>query len=231
MPHPFRRLAAVAALAVAPAALPAQPTLTDVTLWNATFQGAFDPPPSGTWNTRPADGAPDIFLSPDPAAAFNPANVVNPGATLSLPLAVGTTELFWYASSSFSNFLGMNLFFDGAAAPGISIFFSFGTGTDPNSAACTLTPTLACTPGAGTLSFATGGYTVTLQHLYLADAAENGGSVDRVGLTTLGADGTFDNHGRIRLTVAQAVVPEPSTWLLVATGALGLAAVARRRRR
>ena len=230
MPHPIPRVIAAATLTVALAAgrAAAQPTLTDVTLFATTFAG--EATGSSFWNTRP-DGTFDVFLSPDDDASFNPANVLNPGATLLFPL-VGTTTLYYYASSSFSNFLGLNLFFDGAVTPDISAFFSFGTGTDPNSAVCTYGPTAACTPGAGTLSFSSGLVTVTLEHTYLADAAGNGGSVDRVSPFAVGSDGVLDNHGRMRLTVVVTdFVPEPSTWALVATGGVALAVVAARRRR
>jgi PEP-CTERM motif len=228
MPRSFR-IAAAAMLLAGPALAPAQPVLTDVTLFNATFQGEHA---GGFWNTRPGDGAFDVFLSPDDATSFVPANVLNPGATLSHQLPVGVSTLYYYASTSFTNFLGLNLFFDGATTPDISGFFSFGTGTDPNSAACTLTPTITCTPGAGTLSFATGGYTVTLVHTYLADAAGNGGAFDRVSPFTVGPDGSLDNHGRMVFTVTRAAnVPEPSTWVLVGTGGLAVAGVAAHRRR
>jgi hypothetical protein len=222
------RAAALVVGAIAAAPLAAQPVLTDVTLFNATFAGEFS---GGFWNTRPGDGAFDVFLSPDDAASFNPANVYNPGATLSLPLALGTKTIYYYATTSFSNFYGLNLFFDGATTPSISALFSFGTGTDPNSATCTLTPTITCTPGAGTLSFTSGPYTVSLVHTFLADAAGNGGSVDAVGAFSVGPDRALDNHGRMQLTVSVASVPEPSTWVLLVTGGLGLAGIVARQRR
>jgi hypothetical protein len=222
-------LAAALLLRAEPAA--AQPTLTDVTLFNATFAGEL----SGTaWNTRPLDALPTVFLSPDPDAAFVAANVLNPGATLSVPLAVGSQTLYYYASSSFSNFFGLNLFFDGASTPGISAVKSFGTSLAASSAVCSVSPTGACTPASGTLSFASGGFTVTLTtYTQLADAAQNGGSVDRVGLFAVGADGTFDNHARLVIDVTRQsqTVPEPSTYGLVAVGSGLLALVARRRRR
>lgn len=224
---PVAAAALVAALALVPAA-GAQPVLTDVTLYNATVAGAL----VGTaWNTR-VDGAPNVFLSPDPSATFVPGNVRNPGAVLAHPLTTGPNTLYTYASGSPSNFFGLNLFFDGATTPGISAIASFGTGYAPNAAACTPSPTLACAPGAATLTYAANGFTVTLAPwTLLADAAQNGGSVDRVGPFTVGADGTFDNNSRVVLQVTgPTVIPEPATWTLLGGGLLALAALARRRR-
>lgn len=231
MASSFRRAATVlAALTTTAAVCVAQPVLTDVTLFGSSFAGTYTAGPS--WNTRAADATPNVFLSPDANAAFVAGNVVNPAGTLSLPLGFGAQTLYYFANGGFSPFFGLNLFFDGASSPGISAFNSFGTGPQLNASACTLNPTGGCTAGAGTFSFATGGYTVTLTtYTLLADAAQNGGSVDRVSDFALGANGTFDNYARLVLTVSgsSVVTPEPSTLVLLTTGSLVVGGARRRR--
>ena len=90
----------------------------------------------------------------------------------------------------------------------------------------------------GTLSFAVGGLTGPFA---LALKSGNGfslyyfvntGTIQSVSFTTAGVSGRRDlSHATLyRLSGNMNVVPEPSTYLLLATGLLGLGAVARRRR-
>ena len=99
MPHSsFSRalaLAVVGALGAAP--LAAQPTLSDVALFNATADGTFS---GGWWDTRPGVSTYDVFLATQPNATFTTGSVVNPSTSISQLLGVGTHTFYFYASTS-----------------------------------------------------------------------------------------------------------------------------------
>ena len=225
--------ALAALLAAAPAA--AQPVLRNVSLWNSSSTGQAG---GGYWNTL-NDGIPyNVYLSTQPSASYTAASVVNPSATISENLGVGTHTFYFYATSSPSEYLGLNLFFTSGAAgasPDISAVTNLTGPFAASSAACTLAPNITCTPGAGTLSFTTGVYQVTLTDFVLiSNSAGQGGFVNRVSAYGTSADSQWDNYGKITLRVVDttvSAVPEPSTWVLLATGGLAIAGVAARRRR
>jgi hypothetical protein len=235
LPFPVRSLAPALAALLAAAPVAAQPVLQNVTFWNATSTGQAA---GGYWNTQ-VDGIPyNIYLSTQPNASFTAGSVVNPSATISETLGVGTHTFYFYATSSPSEYFGLNLFFTSAstnASPDISAVTNLAGPFGASSAACTQAPNISCKPGAGTLSFTTGIYQVTLTDFDLiANASGTGGSVNRVSPYGVGGDGSLDNYGRITLRVVDTTVssvPEPSTWVLLATGGLAIAGVAARKRR
>ena len=82
-------------------------------------------------------------------------------------------------------------------------------------------------PGAGTLSFISGGQQITLTDFYWANQGVN--ALDLIGQTSVGPDGTLDYVGGITLSVT--AVPEPQVSLYVLSAVAGTAVMSWRRRR
>lgn len=236
-----------------PQLVSAQPTLNGATFFNADANGDNRTVPGqfhGSWRTNPGilNQYVSFFLTPNADAVFSAGSFYNNGsAGLSRQLTLGLNTFYFYASG-----------FDPVGAiPNFGLNLWFGTGAQSNCADAPLISALAnpannsvvangslgtttqCLQpnsyiqGSNTLSLLTGGYTVSLQSFQLIqDASKSVGTVDRVSALTLGADQARDNYGVFTLNVSQSAstVPEPSTYLLMASGLAGIGVVARRRR-
>lgn len=228
-----------ALLAFLPAAAAAQPVLRDATLWNSSSTGAYS---GGWWNTRPGDATYNLFLSTVPDAQYQASQVVNPGVTLAHQLQTGANTFWFYATSSGSQFFGLNLFFGdaplpGSAAPHVSATAGHQVaGFSAIDAAVQTkgTPAAGLVGGAGTLSWTQGTFVVTLTNLQILGTAANSG-IDRVDADLARSGTGWDNHGTFTLTVVDTsapitTAPEPGTWALLGTGLVAVGGIARRRR-
>ena len=219
MPYlPVRRftLVAIAALAV-PAIVRAQPSLTGFSNAQASSTGTWI---GGATSTVPgAFGNWQSFLSIDGFATF----LGNP--LTGYHLALGTNT-FSFASNYYPlDYMGINLFLDGATLPSIS---GLGTGSagsltgDPG--ALTYNPYGPASSAAASMSYVSGDYVTTLTRFQYAPG------IDYVSKYAVGADGTPDWNGSFDLTVVSAT-PEPSSIVLLATGLLAAFGLARKPRK
>jgi hypothetical protein len=153
-------------------------------------------------------------------------------------LAVGQNTFTIYGdhNSAFPEigFYGLNLAFNGVNIPVISVFAPTQTSTSsiPPFSVNPITSQIrwddSVIASAGTASFRSGDELVTLTNFQYA--AINVYNKDRVSAHQVGANGVLDNVGQFTLTVT--AVPEPSSFILLCTGAgTGLLALSRRRRR
>lgn len=154
-------------------------------------------------------------------------------ADIGFALTDGVHEFAFFANDgSVSDYHGMNFFIDGSHInPAISVFAATdvsNAGPDPVFLANGGTTPLLnvqgqSVPGAGTLIYVDGLTTVSLTSWRWADSGlEN---MDRVGMDSVGADGSPDYTGSFTLTVV--TVPEPSA---IALSLIGFLAMSRRRR-
>lgn len=222
---------ATALLAAATPAL-AQGTLSDITVYSTTSSGAFNF--SDYYNTRTGDFVYNIYVS----TTANGSNVLNPSATLSTPLALGTNTFYLFGDpGSRPDFYGFNLFLDGGTTPFISGYAATNGGTVlSNQGQVTFEGTrVGINPpltvqGAGT-TFAANGFLYTLTDFSFNTTQQFG---DIASPLVLGPNGSADYFGTISISVAPitvGVVPEPSTVVLMASGLLGVLGVTIRRRR
>ncbi len=177
----------------------------------------------GAWTTvlneqyAPGGYGAQLFLSnsPNPGQGF-----FSPAANLSQALLTGipNTIYFWADgddTAGGSDFFGLNLYFNNAAAstPAISAYTTQGTTQVINidrSTICTAGYDFKCVPGAGEVSFPLGTSTVTLSDfkiLGIGGAATSSSCVDLVNNahpTTLPPqpDGVCDTYGQFTITVS-----------------------------
>lgn len=189
--------------------------LTDITIFSADAAGNFTGPDA--WDTRPANsfdvwiqggasGGP--FLNGPTDAAAQP--------NISLSLGTNSFRLFGEPGADFSRF-GINLFFNGAITPSISAYGLMLTAQVPhtfaaNGAPVTIgTPSIQHLPGAGSLSFVSGGELITLTDFYWSTPSVY--SLDLVGTTSTGTSGLMDYVGGITLSVTEVPEPQLSLWI------------------
>lgn len=195
--------------------------LTDVTVFGADAAGSWAGQPN-IWETRP-NGNFNIWIQSG-ASGGTFLNGPSDGTVQpNIQLNQGITSFIFLAAPGRDNeHFGMNLFFNGANTPSISVFtpmlttagqthsFSFDAADN------TASPTVSSIPGAGALDFTSGNQTITLTDFYWATPSVFG--LDLTGQTTVGADGTLDYTGGITLNIQP--IPEPTTFSFVLTSAI-----------
>jgi hypothetical protein len=199
--------------------------LTDVTVFSADAAGTYV---SGDiWDTRPgasfnvwiqsgSSGGP--FLTGPSDAAVRPNILISPGVNSFRLLADPGVD---------RSHIGVNLFFNGANLPSISVYGPLRTAPGSSSfqadgAAVTPGPDTGAAqlvPGAGTLQFQAGGQMYTLTDFFWATPSVY--HVDQIGTTSTGANGIQDYVGGITLEVTPVPEPHRALWLisLLAIGA------------
>jgi hypothetical protein len=190
----------------------------------------------------PGNYAAELFLTTRPSPA--PADFLSPAANLSLPLSPGANTFYFFGNGDDtqggSAGFGLNLYFNLAPAnsPFISAFAPEGRGqpVTADSSPDTAGYNLKIVPGAGSLTFSSGGYRVTLTDFQVTAAAARS-TVDLVNSTNTSpftppphADGVKDTYGHFTLTVTpetpvEAVPrqPPPAKSFGLAWFAVGLA--------
>jgi hypothetical protein len=222
---------AAASLLLASLQCSAQTVLTDVTLFHSDSGGTYLGDQG--WDTATAGGAFKVWLKEGGIAGSSFLNGAGGGVSPALVLAPGSYSIGLFAEpGGYVGYHGLNLFFDGAWQPGISAIAPDHTAPSAasefysNGAASTLG--FAGSPGmpaSASLSYTSGGVTVTVTEFYLGSpdlfsldevsgySPSPGGSMDRVGLLTLNV----------------TAVPEPGSLAMIA--GLGLTGFAAWRRR
>lgn len=219
------------AAAIGAAALWAAPTraqtatLTGFTTWGAANDGTWT---GGFWDTLAGGGGWNAyFLDPNTLAPLTSGDT---SATLTPNLLVPQNLLYATAAEGNYDFLGINLYFDGSATPGISAVMDIANGTFSSISNLVSTYGLSggIEAGSGSLSFTNGSGTVSL-NAWAFTQVNNNGVADFVGpADSLPDGGPGDNAALLGFTAGGAAAPEPGT---LALGLLGLAAFVRRRRR
>jgi hypothetical protein len=209
--------------------------LTGATMFSTDIAGNFSG--GNLWNTVGGDGAYNLYIvDGGPAGPFlNSGNGTATTPNINLSVGTHTFSVFGEPGNR-QDFFGLNLFFDGSNNAGISVFAPLRTtGVVPvfSANAGTATggnlPYVNLVPGAGTLTFASSGMTVTLTEFFWAYPGVAGVSdLDRnSGFDNL-PNGSTDFVGAFSLNVT--AVPEPETYALMLAGLGLLGFVARRRK-
>ena len=205
--------------------------ITGATMFSTNAAGDFAG--GNLWNTVGGDGAYNLYIADGgPAGPFlNSGNGATTAPNIALAVGTYTYAIFGEPGAAFGNF-GLNLFFDGSNAAGISVFAPLRTGVvvpgfSANNGASTggNLPFVNLTPGAGALTFVSGGMTVTLTDFFWAQPGVAGVSdLDRVnGFDNL-PTGAIDFAGGFTLNVSNVSVgvPEPATLAILVVGLAGL---------
>jgi hypothetical protein len=150
-----------------------------------------------------------------------------------IPLSVGANSFTLNADPGVDvSLIGISLFFNGASTPSISAFGPMLTAPGPHNfvadgaVATPGLPSASLVPGAGALSFVSGGELVTLTDFFWATPSIY--NQDLVGTYSTGADGLSDYVGGI--TVSVISVPEPQVALWAIGLLAGLTMVCRKTR-
>lgn len=189
------------------------------------------------WNTRGGDSFFNLYVTG--ANSGIGGGFVNDGdaagAGINLALSPGTSQFFIFGEPGADiGHFALNLFFNGNnSAPGISTFAATNTSTSPpppsfsaDGSPSTLALDASTAAGAGTLSFTSGGTTVALTaYEWSAPAVE---TLDRVSAFNNVPSGVDDFVGSFTLQVS--TVPEPTSVVMLAGGAVVFLGYGRRRR-
>lgn len=214
---------ALAAAALSAPAYAQTATLTGFTTWGANdSSGAWT---GGFWDTITGGGWNAYFFDPN---TLVPLTSGDTAATLTPSVSIPSNLLFATAAEADYPFLGINLYFDGSATPGISAVYDVGTGLFGAIAPTTSTYGLSggVEPGAGSLSHAG----VTLNAWSYIQVNHNG-FLDMAGPVDSVPDGAIgDNVAQLGFSGSGgSAAPEPAPLGLLLLG-LPLACRGLRRR-
>ncbi|HUA38934.1 MAG TPA: hypothetical protein VMA35_11135 [Candidatus Sulfopaludibacter sp.] len=222
----------LAALFIPLTNISAQPQLTSIVVFSTDSSG--DNVAPDLWDTQPGNnsnqGYFDVWIQSGGIFLNGPLDS-QAQPNISLSSGVNSFTLNADPGSDHSQF-GISLFFNGAATPSISAFGSMLTAQGPHSFAAdsaASTPGLAIgssVPGAGTLSFISGGELITLTDFFWATPSVY--NQDLVGQYSTGANGLPDYVGGMTLSVTP--VPEPGMPLLAIGLLAGVIMICRRMR-
>ena len=183
------------------------------------------------WNTQGSDGPWNLYLrDPSTSAWVNSGN--GAGASISVPITPGSYNFSLDAEYSFVTlgYIGLGLFFDGAPAPGISVYIPVNGGPVLPISSGIIVRDMAgqlIVPSAGTDTYnVPGDVSVHLTGFSwaLSEGTDNVGAYDNT------PSGSPDYIGTLSLD-AESLAPEPSTLPLAGGALLALLAGIRRRGR
>ncbi len=244
----FRRIAALMGCGVAALTIAATPhvacaqTLTGISLFSTFSNGQAGYSGNGNsgggsttdiWNTLGGDSKYNLWVSLAGTAINGPLDAnANINQILTTP---GTYNFTIFGNPGFNqSYHGMNLFFGSDTTnPAISVYAPTASATTEIPAflangQTTLDLAGSNTPGAGTLSFSTGGNKVTLtNYRWEFSTVQN---QDLVGSFNRAASGGADEQGSFTLSVTPLDAPEPSAFALALTGGVPVLGLVFRRR-
>ncbi len=209
----------------------AQFRLTGLTVYNATSNGTAN---GGFWNSVGGDFPFNVYLFTGTTTA---PTFLTSGDTLAsvapnVTLATGTNTLNFVTATSPAEYFGLNFYFNDNNNTNriTAVVRNTGSGGGFAQVASGVStyglPNNSNVSSANSLSFTTGGQTVTLTGLTIAT-----GSADLAQAYNNAPGGGGDNVGTMTLTVSGIVsAPEPGALALVGMGLLPLGLVAVRRR-